>query len=195
MKSLQFIVILVFSFICSSAWGGNEIYYIDRDGDGFGIGLGYVLGPDADDNDAGVNTPQSVLGKYGTLDKFLAYKGYTALRKIFISPGGNDAQAKVGSADAPYATWSAVKKILQPGDVVLFREGTYPERISNKNFGGTKEFSIIIMAYPGETVTFTNCGSQGAMGPPLTLKVHGIWCLTDLFLIIKRFRGMETESA
>lgn len=174
MKNLQFIIVLLSLLFCSSAWGGNEIYYIDRDSDGFGIGQGYVLGPDADDNDAGVNTPQSVLDKYGTLDKFLAYKGYTALRKIFISPGGNDAQAKVGSADMPYATWSAVKKIFQPGDVVLFREGTYPERISNKNFGGTKEAPTVLMAYPGETVTFTNCGA-GSNGAAIDLK--GAWHL------------------
>ena len=139
MKSLQFIIVLLSLLFCSGAWCGDEIYYIDRDGDGFGIGQGYVLRPDADDNDAGVNTPQSVLEKYGTLDNFLAYKNYTALRKIFISPGGNDNQAKVGRADTPYASWATVKKILQPGDVVLFREGTYPKKISKKNFGGTKE--------------------------------------------------------
>jgi Concanavalin A-like lectin/glucanases superfamily/Right handed beta helix region len=166
-----FLFLLVFSHV---AWGGDEIYYIDRDGDGYGVGVGYVVGPDADDNDPKVNTPQSVLEKYGTLDAFLAAKGYDIKRKLFISTTGNDATAAVDDISRPYATWSKVKKIVRPGDAVIYREGVYQKGISAKNFGGTRELPILIMAYPGETVTFINCG-KGSNGAAINIK--GGWHL------------------
>ncbi|WP_321495888.1 right-handed parallel beta-helix repeat-containing protein [uncultured Desulfobacter sp.] len=174
MKFLQFIIALSTLLLCTGAWCGDDIHYIDRDEDGFGVGRSYTSGPDADDNDPAVNTPQSMLKKFGTLDAFLIHKGYNVHRKIFISPAGNDDQAKVDLPDAPFATWTMVKKLLRPGDVVLFREGVYTEKISAKNLGGTKEIPIVIMSYPGETVIFRNCG-KGSNGSAINIK--GAWYL------------------
>ena len=174
MINWQVIIALLSLLFCSAAWCGDEIYYIDRDGDGYGVGRGYTLGPDADDNDPTINTPQSILKKFGTLNTFLIHKGYTVNRKIFISPSGNDSQAKVDNIDAPYATWAMVKKILQPGDVILFRDGVYSERISSKNIGGTTGMPLILMSYPGETAIFRNCGT-GSNGAAIGFK--GAWHL------------------
>ncbi|HDI06582.1 MAG TPA: hypothetical protein ENF39_01090, partial [Candidatus Aenigmarchaeota archaeon] len=82
--------IFIFAFVLSvcvalPAYAGSQSYnpigkgctnafYIDKDCDGYGVAS--PLGVDADDNDPEVNTPETVIAKYGTLENFLHHLGY-----------------------------------------------------------------------------------------------------------------------
>jgi len=133
--------------------GCTNAYYIDKDCDGYGVAS--PLGPDADDNDPEVNTPQTVIAKYKTLTNFLNYLGYYPDRIFYIATNGNDNTGEVNNIDKPYKTWkSGVKPLLQPGDAVIFRGGVY-DYLGDWAIGGssgTADKPVIIMAYPGEKV-------------------------------------------
>src|SRR5438067_499250 len=86
---------------------------IDWDCDGYGPGS--PRGPDADDNDPTVNTPQSWRAKHGfgptdtsvaTLKKFLAHLGYAnVMHIIFVDPArGNDSSCTLDNIAKPCAT-------------------------------------------------------------------------------------------
>jgi|GEM_PF-4816596 len=143
-------------------WGAvadEAIYFVDRDGDGYGVGDIFVNGPDADDRDPQVNTAQSALKKYGSLRVLLADKGYSPDRLLFVAPDGNDESATINAVESPFATWEKVKTRLQPGDAVIFREGTYHQQIELKNVFGAVHKPILLLSYPGESVVFDNCGA------------------------------------
>ena len=135
--------------------GATNAFYIDRDGDGYGVGS--PLGPDADDKDPAVNTFQSALAKYGSVQALLNHLGYYPLRIFYISPAGNDAAGAVDEINKPFRNYTAVVKQLRPGDAVIFREGTYvatsdAHMILVSNLHGTAENPITIMGMPGEKV-------------------------------------------
>lgn len=158
------IAILFCLFLCMStglSFAGQDIFYIDRDGDGYGVGDVYVEGADADDADFEVNTPATVELKYGSIQEFLKHKGYNSERIFFISVAGNDETGVVNSIENPFATWKKIEKTIFPGDVVIFRAGTYHQQIKLKNFFGLANKPIIFMSYPGESVLFDNCGTKG----------------------------------
>src|ERR1035438_5026570 len=80
-----------FSYIVGQ--GCTTVYHIDKDCDGYGVGPTTIttdpnplFGPDADDNDATVNTPASVLTKYGSINAFLTHLGYPTNRVFYIDP-------------------------------------------------------------------------------------------------------------
>lgn len=138
--------------------GYPSVYHIDRDGDGYGPAA--PLGADADDRDAAVNTPATMLARYGTLETFLAQRGYHPLRILFLSLAGNDTTGD-GTAANPLHTWNKVRPLLRAGDMVIYRGGDCapgvgrnPYRIEGNGLQGTAEAPIVIMAYPGERVTF-----------------------------------------
>ena len=142
--------------------GSNNVLYIDIDGDGYGVAA--PNGADADDSDASVNTVATMFAEYGSLENFLTQvKGYNVNRIFYIATDGNDATAEVGNPNQAYATWGAIHlnnaNPLQPGDVVVWREGTYNERINTKRVGsrdyviqGTADQPIVFMSFPGEQV-------------------------------------------
>jgi hypothetical protein len=140
---------------------------IDWDCDGYGPGS--PLGPDADDNDASVNTSASAVAKYGSTSALLAHLGYTPLRMLFISTSGNDSTGQPNNAALPYASWNGVVSLLQPGDAVIWRAGTYAMSSPMYIVGGTAANPNLYMAYPGEKVILdwsaansaTNCCSNG----------------------------------
>ncbi len=152
--------------------GATNAYYIDNDADGYGTAS--PLGPDADDNDPTVNTPQTMLDKYGTLQNFLStVKGYGTQRIFYIASDGNNGTAAVNDISHPYATWAAVKPLLQPGDTVLYREGTYRTTISMDwpPVQGAEGNRISIMTYPGEEAIINAYGGiylgySGNIGGP-----------------------------
>ena len=123
---------------------------IDWDCDGYGPGS--PLGPDADDNDASVNTPSSALAKYGSTSVLLAHLGYTPLRLLFISPTGSDYTGQPNDEALPYASWNGVARLIQPGDAVIWRAGTYTMSSTIYIKGGTAANPTLYMAYPGEKV-------------------------------------------
>lgn len=163
LRQLFFLVIqftLLF-FLYPFAVAGDNIYYIDRDGDGYGVGVEYVLGPDADDSDPEINTVESVFEKYPSLTAFLEKKGYASNRILYISSKGNDDTGIVDDILKPFLSWRKASSIVRPGDTIIFREGLYKELINLKNFKGTMEEPINFMAYPGEKVIFEDCGGSG----------------------------------
>jgi hypothetical protein len=149
--------------------GKTTLTCIDHDGDDYGTGPLLVLNPnptsgngctgrDADDNDPEVNTVESWKAKHGTIDKLLAARGYTGiLRYWFVDyANGDDATCKAGTSDvaqaAPCATWEKIRRLVKPGDTVVFRGGRTP--VGNTlpmNVSGTPENPILFIGYPGES--------------------------------------------
>ncbi|SHJ56866.1 Right handed beta helix region [Malonomonas rubra DSM 5091] len=167
------ILLLVCALSLPVSAAANSYFSIDRDGDGYGVGEVGLKGPDADDSDPTVNTPASVKVKYLDLSLFLAKKNYHPDRIIVVC-------AEESVFEGNCSTWSDAKKTIRPGDLVLFREGTYHHQIKLKNVIATKSHPIVLMAYPGERVLFDNCGSgrnsacfdfKGVQG----IVVDGIW--------------------
>nr|WP_320114284.1 right-handed parallel beta-helix repeat-containing protein [uncultured Desulfuromonas sp.] len=155
----QILILGIFLLLSRLAVAGDDIYFLDRDGDGYGVGDAFGRGEDADDRDPLINTTQTVLKKYGGLQTFLAEKGYSPERLLFIAPNSNNDTASINTVDSLFATWSRAKTLLQPGDAVIFRAGTYHQQIELKNILGTVHKPILFLAYPGERVVFDNCGA------------------------------------
>jgi len=135
--------------------GCTNAFYIDKDCDGYGVAS--PLGVDADDNDPEVNTPETVIAKYGTLENFLHHLGYYPDRIFYIATNGDDDTGEVDNINKPYKTWNKVLSFLQPGDLVIFREGiynylgTYGIEVKS-SLHGTLDKPIVVMTYPGEKV-------------------------------------------
>ena len=107
----------------------EHVLYIDRDGDGYGIAA--PNGPDADDADPSVNTYESAISKYGTLQDLLEHLGYFP-RRIF------DQETR--------------PEVLQPGDLILYKAGEYTGKypLGLKKVHGTAADPIILLGMPGE---------------------------------------------
>jgi chitodextrinase len=149
--------------------GHSTFTCLDKDGDGYGVGPG-CLGPDADDNDATVQTATQAIAKYGSMAAFLTHLGYNPNNIYYISaatntPPGSDSNTCKNSVSTPCATFGHVRTLLHAGDMVMWRgAGTqaapgYSETLFP--IGGSSTTSpIIYMAYPGEKVWMegTNLG-------------------------------------
>lgn len=66
----------------------------------------------------------------------------------YVAPYGDDNNP--GTLTEPWATFTKANSVLQAGDTVFIREGTYNDRIEPVN-SGTPGNYISYMAYPGET--------------------------------------------
>jgi hypothetical protein len=164
--------------------GCTTVWYIDEDCDGYGPGVrssgtyGYnQLGlgdrPDADDTSATLNTFASVVSAYDAnsngqfdnseLKTFLFQrKSITADNIIYVSTTGNNSTAAPDNPSRPYASYgnaaSGVHSVIDPGDVVIYRAGTYV----NPSIGGGAPVMasgsagnpIVFMSMPGEAVNF-----------------------------------------
>lgn len=132
--------------------GCTTAYYIDHDCDGYGVAS--PRGPDADDNDASVNTAQSVIEKYGTLSNFLSTaKGYNPLHYYYVDvENGDDDTGAIDDETKPYKTWDAIHGKVKAGDIIIYRAGIHniPITFMYPSISGTEENPIIVMAYPGE---------------------------------------------
>jgi hypothetical protein len=138
---------------------------IDHDCDGYGVGS--PLGMDADDEDATVNTPASMLAKYGTLANFLStVKGYTPAHIWYLATTGNNSTCVIDDITHPCATWEATYGHLLANEAMVIRGGTYDEA-NNYRMGGVTTTSgtpIIIMAYPGEKPILNHSLTSGLYG-------------------------------
>jgi hypothetical protein len=107
-----------------------NVYMIDLDGDGYGVGS--TKGPDADDKDASVNTYDTAIAKHGSVENLLKHLGYNPSRIFYGMPSQK----------------------LQPGDMVIFKAGTYSGSlvINAANIAGTADKPIVFMAMPGQKV-------------------------------------------
>ncbi|MCE5326265.1 MAG: tandem-95 repeat protein, partial [Planctomycetaceae bacterium] len=129
---------------------GGSVMYIDRDGDGYGVASS--KGPDADDTDATVNTWAQGVAKYGTINAFLSHLGYNPTRIIYVSTSGSNSTGVIGDMSHPFASWSGIA--LKPGDMVIYRGGTYGA-FNDNSVDGTASNPIVFMAMPGEKVVFS----------------------------------------
>jgi hypothetical protein len=169
--------------------GCSTAYYIDKDCDGYGVGVrvdgDYLtvgnIGDkaDADDNDATVNTAATTLSKYGSIAAFLAARGYpsTASRIWYIAPTGNDTDCASNPNDvnhpclttAPFRA-AAYNNAGSPGagGTILYRGGMYNNYGINATGSGPTYYPtagsasspIVFMAYPGETPLISRAGAN-----------------------------------
>jgi hypothetical protein len=75
----------------------------------------------------------------------------------FVAPTGNDANP--GTLAAPFATLNKAISVVQPGQTIFMRGGTYlPSSTIRITNSGTANARIQLLAYPGETpyLNFTN---------------------------------------
>lgn len=67
----------------------------------------------------------------------------------YVSPNGNDANS--GTIDNPYATIQKAHNVIQAGDTILVRGGTYyPTSQTSFTRDGTSNSYIVLRSYPGE---------------------------------------------
>jgi len=146
--------------------GCTTAYCIDNDCDGYGVGYGYIKGPDADDYDPTVNTTASVDAKYGSIDNlsnltsYMSARGYhwdnTVNNVYYISPTGDDSKGMMNDPFKPYKTYSTIKASISAGDLVLLRGGNHSSIDLTGTANGKKGSPVIIMSYPGELATITS---------------------------------------
>lgn len=163
-----------FSYIVGQ--GCTTAYHIDKDCDGYGVGPTTIttdpnplFGPDADDRDATVNTPASILTKYSSISAFLTHLGYPTSRVFYIDPVKGVDASGCGTVASPcqHFSYSAIGTVLNDGagGTVMYRASTsaglqictgggcyYPHASSLSS-------PVVIMAYPGEQVTFTSASA------------------------------------
>lgn len=100
----------------------SSYFSIDRDGDGYGVGDVGLKGPDADDLDPTVNTPDSVKVKYSDLSHFLAKKNYHPKRTFYLNPKNAETKPLGDKVGEVYTTWERVKK------TTAWRSNPFPGR-------------------------------------------------------------------
>lgn len=177
--SLMFIFLLVadspsYSFVLSGK-GCSSAYHIDSDCDSYGVGTGYVIGPDADDTDPTINTTATVEAAYGSItsgiaaqvkDNLLSFlekaRGYDSIQELwFIATDGSDNSGVVNDYSKPFATFSGVRSSgLSAGDLVLYRGGSYSHQIYTVGLDGSSGSPIIVMSFPGELAIFNHSSTK-----------------------------------
>lgn len=167
--------------------GCSTATYLDRDCDGYGVAS--PLGPDADDTDASVNTSATVLARYGTIANYITQvKGFTSTGIWYLNTStGNDSTAVENDVTKPCRTYSGCRTKLSAGDTMVIRQGIIDEN-NNYSFptNGTVSNPTMVLAYPGEAVTFThssgdpNNGYQGFVGQPSNMILDGFTLTTQL---------------
>lgn len=106
----------------------------------------------------------------------------------FVAPDGEDGSP--GTIESPFATWGKAQSMVEPGDTVLFRGGTYAIRSDTDSVGilldktGNPEKSIYYWAYGNETPVFDFEGMEAAS------RITGI-LVTASYLHLK---GMELRG-
>jgi len=167
--------------------GHSTLTCLDVDGDGYGVGPG-CLGPDADDNDASVQTGAQGITKWTTLKLFVSHLlGFTPANFWYIAPsGGSDSNTchdTTGSTNigTPCATFAHVASGMAAGDVVLVRGGTYTQELVPANGASVSDPSVW-MAYPGELPIINNNPYPGIdfAGNSAYITVRGIKVINGL---------------
>ncbi len=165
---------------CTTAW------HIDWDCDGYGVSPNGayaafdpnpLFGPDADDNDATVNTTATALAKYSTIDGWLAaardgHAGYTGILRYWaISTTGAptcSAGTSTAALAAPCNNWEYIHQHFQAGDAVIWRGGTYSFTASFEwpTVTATQTHPVLLVAYPGEKPIIDYTGRAYGLANP-----------------------------
>ena len=81
----------------------------------------------------------------------LIYNRIASTENYYVSPAGSDTNP--GSISEPFKTINQAVRVVQPGDTIFFRQGTYPN-VDIVDVQGTAGNPIVFQAYPGEHVVF-----------------------------------------
>ena len=184
--------------------GCTTAFSIDVDCDGYGVGAG-LLGFDADDNDAAINTTASVDAQYGSITSgsnvvanlktfFCLTRGYCNIDDIwFVSDTGDNTTGVKNDITHPfrylgYTAGVKGKTGLGAGDLLVWRGGTYASTLGGENKDqidvtysmpvGTAASPIIFAGFPGEKPIFSGAYDKIA-GTNTT--VRDLWYVYDGF--------------
>jgi nitrous oxidase accessory protein NosD len=98
----------------------------------------------------------------GLLLGSLVMAQWSAAATYYVAPDGNDANE--GTIDEPYRTVKAGVGVLNPGDTLYLRAGTYQESLVNVIPGGQSwDNPVTIKAHSGETVTLRPSNTSSAV--------------------------------
>jgi hypothetical protein len=86
------------------------------------------------------------------LTRWLAARQLLARRLFILSPTGDNALARPGIVGPAYQDLTTLPGGLQPGDLVIYREGIYSSSLQfpPKNFQANVEAPLLLLAWPGE---------------------------------------------
>jgi hypothetical protein len=76
---------------------------------------------------------------------------------FYVATGGSDLYP--GTLAQPWRTIQHAADVVQPGDTIYVRAGTYAEEVTIAVSGASSN-PIMFAAYPGETVTIDGGGSH-----------------------------------
>lgn len=160
--------------------GKTTAFYIDLDGDGYGVEA--PLGPDCDDTDPAIHKPNNHIQAM----RYIPQRGGNV---YYIAPDGNNSTGKANDVEHPYATSKHLEAKLGPDDVIVFREGKYNLNTTGSLFSkkGTPGHPVTFMAYPGEAPVFERYDKE--RGPNNGI-IGGATKLHDLV-----YDGLITENA
>ena len=114
----------------------------------------------------------------------------------FVSPTGNDANP--GTLAAPFATLTKAISVVQAGQTIMMRGGTYlPNSTIRFTNSGTANARIQLLAYPGETpyLNFTNQPYADANRGLLFTTSANYWTVKGLEIGYAGDNGIKVEGS
>ncbi len=175
LKLCQFVTLLLICLlinsICAFSYaamgkGETNAFYIDEDGDGYGVAS--PNGPDADDNNRDINTYATVVNAYGAGHNGI--KAYlTSVKDLdmsqrdiyYLDPtNGNDQTAEVNNPDKSWQSFNGSGQIwdlMNAGDICMIKSGNHnPAQLDVDQSPGDPGNPIYIYGWPG---TATSIGA------------------------------------
>jgi len=150
--------------------GCTTAYYIDEDCDGYGVGVEYLNGPDADDLDYQYNTKATVEATYGSFTSGAAAtaksnlltwlsnrqaKAYNITGDVYHISTTGSPTGTVNDYSDPYDSWSTVRPLVSGGDLIVYRGGTYGSEVINCDSMFFDDDPVVTISMPGEAVKLT----------------------------------------
>ncbi|MFY0581906.1 DUF1565 domain-containing protein [Cystobacter fuscus] len=80
-------------------------------------------------------------------------------RILWVSPSGKDSAA--GTESAPLRTVEKAQSLLQPGEAIFLKSGTYSERLRLDARDGSSERYLTLKAAPGAKPVFKGARGTG----------------------------------
>jgi hypothetical protein len=149
------------------------------------------LGPDADDQSAGIHTWPQAKSAYGSFTAWNTKFGYAPTHTWYLAPAsataaclanlasgeptsscsGNDSTGVEDDSTHPFATWARINAAVTAGMMVVMRDG-FNDRIVPANSGSSGK-PIIFLGFPGELPNFD-----------LSLASNGIYLSSRSWIIV-----------
>ncbi|MFL0770948.1 MAG: DUF1565 domain-containing protein, partial [Prochlorococcus sp.] len=103
-------------------------------------------------------------------------------RNYYVATNGDDTNQ--GTLEAPFKTIQHAVSLVEPGDVVNIRGGTYREKLLLEDIHGTEDHRIIFRSYNGEEVIVSGAKE---ITTPWTVHSGNIWKTTVDFDVSQLF--------